>query len=154
LQSQVARKIGVRICSHQTTLKRSNAHKQKNIMKKLFILTSCALALSVNAAVPDSLAVRAIIGEAGNQPLAAQRAIASVIRSRGSLKGIYGVNNPCVSKATETTRKRASQAWKDSASVDYSHGAMFFGCKADDVYFNAHHFKLVFTIKQINFWKE
>jgi len=116
----------------------------------LVLLTS----LSVNAAVPDSLAIRAIIGEAGNQPLAAQRGIASVIRARGSLRGIYGVNNPCVAKATETTRQRAAQAWADSATVDYSRGARFFGCKADDAYFNSHHFKLVFTIKQINFWKE
>jgi hypothetical protein len=111
-------------------------------------------ALSVNAAVPDALAVRAIIGEAGNQPYQAQCAIASVIRARGSLKGIYGVNNPCVAKASETTRKRAARAWADSATADYSRGARFFGCKADDAYFNAHHFKLVFNIKQINFWKE
>ena len=115
-----------------------------------FLLT----ALSANAAVTDTLAIRAIIGESGNQPIEAQRAIASVIRARDSLRGIYGVNNPCVAKASEATRKRAERAWKDSATVDYSHGAMFFGCKADDAYFTAHHFKLVFNIKQINFWKE
>lgn len=123
-------------------------------MKKLITLTSCAIALSVNAAVPDTLAIRAIIGEAGNQPYQAQCAIASVIRARGSLRGIYGVNNPCVTKASEATRQHAERAWKDSATVDYSHGARFFGCKSDDAYFTAHHFKLVFNIKQINFWKE
>ena len=132
----------------------ANAHNQKNKMKKLLTLISCALALNLNAAVPDSLAIRAIIGEAGNQPYQAQCAIASVIRARDSLKGIYGVNNPCVARASEATRKRAARAWADSAIVDYSRGARFFGCKADDAYFTAHHFKLVFNIKQINFWKE
>jgi len=121
-------------------------------MKKLITLTSCAIALSVNAAVPDALAVRAIIGEAGNQPIEAQRAIASVIRARDSLKGIYGVNNPCVGKASQTTRTTAQKAWRDSSLVDYSRGCRFFGCKADAPYFKSHGFRLVFSVKQIDFW--
>lgn len=115
------------------------------------LLLAC---LSSYGAIPDNLAARAIIGEAGSESLACQRAIASCIRHRGSLAGVYGVNNPCVAKASTATQTRARQAWLDSASVDYAPGIKFFGCAADSPYFRKIHLTPAFTIGRVTFWKQ
>jgi hypothetical protein len=95
------------------------------------ILLLAATAGAARAAVPTAAAVDAIIGEAGNQSFATQVAVACAIRNRGTLAGVYGVNNPVVQKATAKVRARALRAWQASARRDVVMGCRFFGCKAD-----------------------
>ena len=63
------------------------------MQRSILVSTLLALALSARASVPDSLAVRAILGEGANQSYETKLAIACCIRNRGSLQGVYGVSN-------------------------------------------------------------
>lgn len=69
------------------------------------------------ADIPEDKAVKAIIGEAENQGYDGMKAVACVMRTRGSLKGIYGYNAPRVKahKYSEDTEAKAIVAWETSA---------------------------------------
>ena len=103
--------------------------------------------------ISDEQAVNAIIGEAGNQSYEAQLAIANVIRHRGSLRGIYGVTNPCVAKSSAATRSKALKAWRESATRDIVPGCAYFGCPADAAYFKKIGAVKVTQIGAISFYK-
>ncbi len=105
------------------------------------------------AVIQDSQATNAIVGEAGSECWAAQVAVASAIRNRGSLQGVYGVGNPVVSKASAKVRARAFRAWKASAQGNAAHGLKFFGCKSDAPYFKAIGLHPAMQIGAITFWK-
>ena len=107
------------------------------------------------AAVPDQLAVRAIVGEGANQFDAALLGIASAIHNRGSLQGVYGMNSPVTHTASRTIWARAERAWKQAKSgVDTAAGCKFFGSRADAPYFiDTLHFKPVKNIGAITFYK-
>ena len=81
--------------------------------------------------IPTSLAVRAIIGEAGGESFTTQLAVACALRNRGTLQGVYGVDNPVVAKASHRTFLRAQRAWAQSAHVRTVGKCRFFGCDAD-----------------------
>src|ERR1035437_9420909 len=87
--------------------------------------------------ITERKAVRAIVGESGGEPFAAQMAVAGAIRNRGSLRGVYGVSNPCVGKASAKTFATARRAWRESATNDVTHGLRFFSCAADAPYFRS-----------------
>jgi spore germination cell wall hydrolase CwlJ-like protein len=53
-------------------------------------------------------------------------AVAEVIRRRGSLRGIYGLNAPHVDKEPSWVWTQAKKAWDDSATSDITHGATHF----------------------------
>ena len=55
-------------------------------------------------------------------------AVACAIRNRGTLQGVYGVNNPVVQKATTRVRAKALRAWQASARKDIVKGCRYFGC--------------------------
>jgi len=95
------------------------------------IVALCSFGFSAHAAIPQAQAVAAIIGEAGGESYATQLAVACAIRNRGTLQGVYGVNNPVVAKASAKTIARARRAWLESARHDVVRGCRFFGCKAD-----------------------
>ena len=106
-------------------------------MKRAWIIAALSAVLSwdsVAGTVSQNQAVNALLGEAVGTP-AAMPAIASVIRARGSLRGIYGVNNPCVRRASAHSRAVALAAWQGSATNDASRGCHYFGCGTDSAYF-------------------
>jgi len=111
------------------------------------------LALSASAQISDTDAVRAIIGEGANQGAAAIAGIASAIHNRGTLRGVYGLNNPVVNTASAALWARARRAWADAKSVDAAAGCKFFGCPTDGPWFHKHGFVAVKTIGQITFYK-
>jgi hypothetical protein len=104
---------------------------------RLFIVSVslAALLLGVMASKAGTIttrqAVDAIIGEAGDQSFTTQVAVACAIRNRGTLQGVYGLNNPVVQKATPRVRAKALRAWQASARQDIVKGCKFFGCPAD-----------------------
>lgn len=92
--------------------------------------TSRARSLSRNS-ITDSAAVAAILGEASNQGQRGLLAVACAIRNRGTLTGVYGVNNPIVLRASPTLRAQAIRAWRQSARTDITGGATYWGNKTD-----------------------
>ena len=73
-------------------------------------------------AIPSALAERAILGEALPN-YEAMHDIASAIRNRGTLKGVYGVRSSNWDKASPKLRALASKAWASSATLDSVNGA-------------------------------
>lgn len=125
-------------------------------MKRSLILAAALLcSLGLHAAVPDRLAVRAIIGEGANQSDAAMLGIACAIRNRGTLHGVYGLNGAVTQHASSTIWSRAERAWRQAkAGVDVAAGCKFFGCPTDAPYFlHTLHFEPVKTIGQITFYR-
>lgn len=111
-------------------------------------------ASSVRAAIPETAAVRAILGEASNQSDRAMLGVACALRNRGTLAGVYGVNNPVVNRASARLRQRARRAWLASARQDITRGARHFGCPADAPYFlHTLNYRPVAKIGDITFYK-
>ena len=100
-------------------------------MKTLLAIFGLTFASLAHAAISTEQAVAAIIGEAGNQSYTTQVAVACAIRNRGTLTGVYGLNNPVVQKATAKVRAKALRAWLASGRKDIVKGCRFFGCPAD-----------------------
>ena len=97
--------------------------------------------------------VKTIVGEAANQGYSAMLGIADVIRNRNSLKGCYGLNNPCVNKQPQWVWKMARKAWQESATNDITNGCTHFGSRMDDGYFHKLGMKPVLVIKDTRFYK-
>jgi hypothetical protein len=104
-------------------------------MKRILILCLTLAGSAVHAGVSEAQAVKAIIGEAGNQSFTTMTAVASAIRNRGSLQGVYGVGNPCVNKASARLKAMALKAWRASAVKSTVGRLRYFGCAADAPYF-------------------
>jgi hypothetical protein len=85
----------------------------------ILILCSQAQASTIN----DKDAVRAIMGEASGEGLKGMRAVASAIRNRGHLRGVYGLKAKHVDNEPAWVWKLARQAWEDSEHFDYANGA-------------------------------
>lgn len=108
----------------------------------------------------DESAILAIIGEAESEIYLGKLAVAEVIRRRGSLKGIYGVNSPRVKnrKYSQETYLEARSAWFESLKTNVSLGAQGWGNKADLIQFRkSKWFQTCEIVTQIGnhyFWKE
>lgn len=85
--------------------------------------------------IDNKKAVAAIVGEAAGESYKCKLAIACVIRNRGSLQGVYGVN--AKHNATEPPKiwAEAFKAWNQSKTNDITGGCMFWGGKMDIPYF-------------------
>ena len=83
---------------------------------KAFTILACLMlyCTSAHAEVPESLAVRAIIGEASGEGELAMSAHAHAIRNRGHLRGVYGLNARHIDTEPTWVWKQASKAWSDS----------------------------------------
>ncbi len=78
---------------------------------------------SAQAAIPEDLAVRALVGEAGGQSEAELYAHACALRNRDSLKGVYGLQAKHLATEPQSTFKRARNAWlKASNGPDIVNG--------------------------------
>lgn len=123
-------------------------------MKRSVLISLLVCAASVaHANIQTTDAVKAILGEGANQPYQAKLGIASAIRNRGSLQGVYGVNNGVWRHCAKNVRQQAVRAWDESARHDITHGCKFFGCPGDASYFAHLHFHAVLKIGDITFYK-
>ncbi len=73
--------------------------------------------------INDNLAIRGIVGEAGNQGYKGMLAVGAAIRNRGTLRGVYGVKNPIVDKQPQWVFNMAAKAWNESRTNDITRGA-------------------------------
>ena len=73
--------------------------------------------------IPDEQAVRAIVGESANQGRTGMIAVAGAIRNRGTLRGVYGLNNPIVDRQPARVWHTARLAWAISRTNDITRGA-------------------------------
>ena len=78
------------------------------------------------AAIPHDVAVRIIVGEAGDQGLKGMTCVGEVLRRRGSIKGFYGYHSKRIKKQPKSVWKNAEKAWKQSAYTNYTNGANHF----------------------------
>jgi len=97
----------------------------------LLLASTASASTGSSPALNTQNAVNAIIGEAEAEPMAGKIAIAEVIRRRGSLRGIYGINSPRVRLASRTVRKDCELAWAKKGT-NLTRGATVWG-NADDV---------------------
>ena len=118
---------------------------------KISILILFLATMAVEAQIPESSAVRAILGESLGQPFRAQVLIAAVLRSRGSLRGVWGVTNAIIATADKHAQETARRAWR--ASVGLRTKARYFGCLRDEVYFRGIGLHRVRRIGGIVFYK-
>ena len=81
------------------------------------------IALNCGAAISDSDAVRAIVGEAAGESYKGKLAVAGALRNRGTLSGVYGLNAKHVSSQPEMVWADARRAWSESLTNDISLGA-------------------------------
>jgi len=86
-------------------------------------LLFAATMVTAHAEIQDVAAVRAIVGEAANQGRTGMLAIACAIRNRGTLRGVYGLHNPCVDNQPAWVWQRARLAWVQSQTNDITCGA-------------------------------
>ena len=110
----------------------------KSLIIALFLtitISGCVYASSVK--LTDKTAVLAIIGEAESESQIGRIALAEVIRKRGSLKGIYGINAPRVKahRYSDNTFLLAKAAWFDSRYTNYSKNADGWGNSSDIIKF-------------------
>ena len=70
--------------------------------------------------IDDSLAIRAIIGEASGEGSRGMLAVSYAIRNRGTLKGVYGVNAKHVDKQPAWVWQMAKDAWQLSGKYPKS----------------------------------
>ena len=104
-------------------------------MKKLLAILILFAGFTASANIAPALAVRAILGEASNQSQPTMNLVACALRNRGTLTGVYGVDNPVVNRATPKLIARAARAWQKSATQKLLPPAVkFFGCDADRPY--------------------
>ena len=123
-------------------------------MKKTFVLALMVLSIPTFGALDSNQCVRAIVGEASGEPYKCQVAIGAVIRNRGSLKGVYGLNAPHVNKESPATFNKAAKAWAESATNDVTRGCSMWGGIIDDHYFQGKlHLKPVMTIGKTRFYR-
>ena len=86
-----------------------------SILTTLFIFLACCGCGVSYAEINDQQAVRAIIGEAGNQGERGMLALACALRNRGTLKGVYGLRAKHVDKEPQWVWDMARRAGGGSA---------------------------------------
>ena len=122
---------------------------------KIKCLIALVVLSSINVLARDldtEKCVKAIAGEASGEPYKAKLGIAAVIRARGSLAGIYGLN--ASHKESKTTLNICRKAWNESKWNNPVPGCKYFGGICDDWYFQGKlHLKPFVTIGHTRFYK-
>ena len=76
--------------------------------------------------INEAQAISAIVGEASNQGFDGMTAVGEVIRRRGGIKGLYGVEAILSRTEPEWVWAQARKAWKRSETTNLSQGATLF----------------------------
>ncbi len=129
------------ICTNSVRTELKNACNGASLLLRL---TAVAVALTTwtptstasasigsSPALNTQNAINAIIGEAEAEPMEGKIAIAEVIRNKGNLRGVYGINSPRVRLASRAVRKDSELAWAKKGT-NLTRGATVWG-NADDV---------------------
>lgn len=96
-------------------------------MKNIIIVATVLFSISVySEPIKDSDAIKIIIGESAGEPYLGKVGVANVLRHRNSIKGFYGINNPCIKNQPDWVWRDARKAWKESLTNDVTGGAMYF----------------------------
>ena len=116
--------------------------------------------LTVNAyagEIPERMAVRAIVGESSSQGYRGMLAVASGIRNRGTLKGVYGVKAKHISKEPKWVFRQAKRAWVES-KANRLHTGTHWGSKRVDKRWIARmekaEYKKIYEYKDHIFYRE
>ena len=83
------------------------------------------------AAVSDTDAADAIVGEAAGQPYAVKVGVAEAIHNRRTLRGVYGFHAAHNQFEPAWVWRDARRAWTESAGTNIVKGATHFGSAAD-----------------------
>ncbi len=94
-----------------------------NLLLRIGVALMLVSMSAIAAQISERDAVRAIVGEAANQGADGMRAVASAIRNRGTLQGVYGLNAKHVDLQPAWVFEQARKAWHASATKDYANGA-------------------------------
>ena len=78
----------------------------------LAILAVAGVSHAFVGEIPEDLAVRALIGEAGGQSDAELYAHACALLNRGTLQGVYGIYSKNAQNSTQGQINRATRAWQ------------------------------------------
>lgn len=106
--------------------------KIKSAKAVAVLLLFLAVPVGSEAAVPQSLAVRAIVGEAAGEGYPAMLAHAHALRNRGTLKGVYGFHARHINEEAPWVWHQARRAWTASAwTKDGTHGASYWFSEED-----------------------
>lgn len=93
-------------------------------MKTTIVLLACLLcSWSAQGQISDEQAVRAIVGEASGEGYKGMLGVASAIRNRGHLRGVYGLNAKHSQHESKATWDLARKAWAESATRDITGAA-------------------------------
>ena len=117
----------------------------------VLFVSSCQVAHA--SEINEDQAVRAIIGEASGEGLEGMRCVASAIRNRGTLKGVYGLHAKHVNKQPKWVWKLARKAWKESATQDFACGASYWEGTAFKTPYWAKDMVVVKTVKNQRFYR-
>lgn len=121
-----------------------------------FLLICAPAQAGQKVAISEHSAVLAIIGEAEGEPYKGKVAVAEVIRTRGSLKGVYGIKAPRVvqKKYSQKTYNECLKAWRESATSNITKGSTHWeGTKFKTPYW-AKNMIVMVTIGNQRFYKE
>ena len=90
----------------------------------LFIfIGSRSQAKVIRKAYTDEQAIRAVVGEASAEGYYGMKLVASAIRNRGHLRGVYGFSAQHIKHENKDTWKLARHAWYSSANENIARGA-------------------------------
>lgn len=98
----------------------------KVAVSSLFVCMVLLITSSAYADVNRAQAIRAIVGEAANQGLDGMTAVGEVIRTRGSVRGLYGLEAMATRKETPGVWDMAARAWNRSTHTNLTHHATMF----------------------------
>lgn len=109
--------------------------------------------------ITSEKAIRAIIGECSGErvngsPLEPMRAVASAIRNRGTLRGVFGLHAKHVNSEPSWVWAMAKKAWADSKRYDYVNQATHWEGTAFKTPYWAKGMKMVKQVGNQKFYKE
>ena len=118
------------------------------------VLILCA-GLANAGEISEDVAVRVLIGEAGNQGEHGMICVAEVLRHRGSTKGFYGLKAKHVDSQPAWVWEQARRAWRKSATTNFTSQASHFeNVEAFGIPSWARGMRIVYKYKAHTFYKK
>ena len=110
---------------------RSNSKPSCLSMLALAVVLLFPATTYASAPLTDANITNAIVGEASDCPYVVKRGIASAIRNRKTLKGVYGFNARHIWHEPQRVWVDARRACRESHKADTVRGARYFGSARD-----------------------